>query len=301
MMKMRMWITAVLLALLLIEVVPVQAQSKRKAAKSSGGTLISLIGSKVGNEEEIEGTGYRAYLSLTPKDTPTFLLVEHQETKSKNTRKNEKPWIEIAIPFKTKINPNGTDRWLENVSIKVELMTPILSDRQKATIEWGVLSGTATLAPIANVARGKNKYYSGYTLFEKDGYCYHIIRFFISPAAVSRFLLLPEMDVKTLREMVPGMPVRVTFTYDKEEFTAVSAMSKNYIKIVSKSDAFKKMKVDPKEDSTKDTLALFAKYDDSPRSYFVIENTILPTSKTPWAWLDYDRQEHTLDDSQRSR
>ena len=227
---------------------------------------------------------------------------DEQKPMTKNERKNSKPWIEITVPFKTKLDQTGMTRWLENVEISVEIMTPMLSDRQKPQVEWGILRGTATAAPIANIPRDKNKILGGNILAEKDGYAYHVIRFYVSPSVVARYLILPNTEMKTLAEMIPGLPVRVKFLYDKEEYSGTGVMSKGYIKSLSKLDAFKKMlKSAPKEDSVKDVQDLFAKFDESPRTFFTVENAILPASKTPWAWFDYDRQEHTVDDMQRSR
>jgi len=302
-MKLKMWITAAVLALFLLGALPAEAQTRKRAGKS-GESLITLLGGKTGNAEDIEGTGVKSAIILSAKTTPVFVMGAHDEQKqmSKNERKNSKPWIEIIIPFKTKLDQTGANRWLENVEATVEIMTPMLSDRQKPQVEWGILRGTATLAPVANVPKEKNKILSGNILAEKDGYAYHVIRFYVAPSVVARYLLLPSLEMKTLAEMIPGLPVRVKFLYDKEEYIGIGVMSKNYIKTTSKTDAFKKMlKSAPKEDNVKDVQELFLKFDDSPRTFFTVENAIIPASKTPWAWFDYDRQEHTVDDMQRSK
>lgn len=278
----RRFISAAFAGLFLFCIHAVEAKPAAASAASGGKNLITVIGSK-GSAENNE----TPYTSITSslKSTPRFLIDGVSYETSKQEKRNAKGWIEIIIPFKTELSKESP--WLENIRVNVDVLIPVVNEQQQ--VEWGVLSGSALLAPVANGPTEPGKVYG-----------YHNVRMFVSSYIVTRYVAL-RSDRKRFEKIVEGFPVSVTFTYENAAYTGGRPASKDFLKICTAKDApaFPGGKLTASTDA--ETAALFKYYQKNRRAFFVLNDAIVPASKTPWIWFEFDKQENTIDDQQRSR
>ncbi len=254
------------------------AQSSKKAA-SGNSSLIEIYGTK-GNTEQFADS-IPGYIKSGLFETPRFLIDGVSYEHSKKDKRNAKGWISIIIPFKTALS--AEQPWLEDIEVEVNLMVPMINDRQ--ITEWGVLTGKVKLAPVANHLNEPNK-------------GYHALRVFVSPHVVSRYFAGRD-DRKRFEKIIEEMPIQVTMRYGTKAYNGGRAMGREFVKICSGKGMpqfpVRGAKLTPESESATGTL--FKIYADSPRTFFVVEDAILPASKTPWAWFEYDKQETTIDET----
>ncbi len=279
----KQFLAGITVLLVLAGVQPVFAQQGEKSTP-----LIQVISTKETAKNLKVDNEYAAMgIQVERKNTPQIQYDEHQETVSKNEKKSAVPWLQISVPFRTlavaadRKNKDGNsaalrDSWLEDVDIDIELIVPVLNHNGKK--EYGILKGTATLAPVRNhnINAGTSPY------------IYHNVKFYVSPYIVARYIMSSGVKADKLEKMIPDCPVRVLFRYGKQEFGGVKIQSKRF-------DEQAKALGLP----AKTTKELFTTYDKESRSLYTVPGGIIPAGKTPWAWIDYDHQEHTLDDVPR--
>lgn len=298
-MKNKILTCAAVLLLLAAGLQPLQAQAPRRPSAGRSAELIQILGSERKGSGDIAGN-IKSYITSGAKLTPQFQLAEHQETASKQENQTAVPWIEVTIPFTTNLAAKDVP-WLENVVATVELMLPVVNDRMQQ--EWGVLRGTFNLAPVANRAAGRHGHRLGGILKEEKGQAYHILRAYVSPYVVSRYLIAPGDDSKKLRNLLKGCPIRVTLNYNSRDYMDGRPVTEDFLKAAqgvpflgsSESLAAVAKKMGPLQM----TGTMFQSYDRNRRAFFELNDVVIPGSKTPWAWIDYDRQEHTIDESPR--
>ncbi len=289
MMKKQILTGAAVLLCLLGGAQPAFAQRGEKASP-----MIRVISTKeiaanmkVSSESAVNG------ILVAPRNTPRVELSdENQESVSKNERKNMIPWVEISVPFGTlavteeksakrkgdTYNPAAQPgSWLENVDVQVEMVVPVLNHNGKK--EYGIVTGNAVLAPIQNFrAAGK----------EKAPYITHLVKFYVSPYIVSRYVASTGVSSEKLKKLLSVCPVRVEFRYGSQRFGGIKTQDKDFADQV-KALGFPAVAA----------RQLFETYDKDSRSLYGIAGGIIPASKTPWAWIGYDQQEHTLDEAAR--
>ncbi len=298
MMKKQLLTSAAALLVLLGSTQVVLAQRSRDA----GASLIEVVSTKE-RAKKLKATGETAAngIQVAVKTTPRFELSdENQDSVSKNDRKNIVPWIEITVPFVTvpaakdksakgKSNPAAQPTsWLENVEVYVEMLTPVLNNQGR--MEFGVLSGSATLAPVRNYHPAN----SG-----EKGSVTHNVKFYVSPYIVSRYIASLGLSGEKLRAMIATCPVRVMFRHNNKAYTGQFVQEKEFgeqVKMIEQENG-EKISL-PRNIGSASVGGLFKMYDSDSRSLLGISE-IIPASKTPWAWIGYDFQEHTLDEAVR--
>ncbi len=288
-MKKQFLTGAAVLVCLLGSALPAYAQRGEKAVPMIRviSTKDAAANMKVSNENAMNG------IQVIPRSTPRVELSdENQESVSKNERKNMIPWVEISIPFGTlavteekgskkkwdSYNPAAQPgSWLENVDVQVELLVPVLNHNGKK--EYGIITGNAVLAPVQNF-RSAGK--------EKAPYIAHLVKFYVSPYIVSRYVASTGVSSEKLKKLLSVCPVRVEFRYGSQRSSGFKAQDKDFAEQV-KSLGFPAVAA----------RQLFETYDKDSRSLYSVAGGIIPASKTPWAWIGYDQQEHTLDEAAR--
>lgn len=273
MMKNKIFLTALAVSLLLgFQSVHAQGRS------GSRERLLTVLTSKSGGEKAEKGVP--AYIQTTLKETSRFKTETEQVESSGSDRKAAHGWIEIAIPFKTMFSER--EPWLENTEVEIRVLAPLRDDRMKMT--WGVLSGKILLAPIPNNPESTDK-------------TTHYFRAYIPPYIVSRYFPVVEKR-KDLEKIVEGLPVFVAFKLNSGSMAyGIRALNKDFAKFAGKSGipSFPvKMKIESSA-----TGNMFRAFDSNPRSFFEVQNAILPASKTPWAWYEYDKQINPIEDTRR--
>ena len=246
-----------------------------------GARLIQILDSKSGNGESGEiAKDIPGMITITTKSAPRYELAKGKDAPE---LKYSRPWLEIAVPFKT--NTKAGMPWLDNVKVKVELLSPVVGPRGRW--EWAVLTGDFALEPVANV--GGLAVPPGAIIGEKGDYVYHVVRFYLSPAIVSRYFAGVSELPKNFEKILSGLPARVTITGEGGTVQGIKPAGKEFAGFV-KDKAGAKMK----NEDTAAVLARFKEYDANNRSFLELFNVVLSSSDSPWEWVDYERQEHTI-------
>lgn len=264
-------IVGVLTVLLLCGASTLQAQR----SGSRGVRVVQILDVKSGSGESGEiAKDIPGVITVEAKTVPRYELSKGKEAPE---LKYTRPWVEVAVPFKT--NTKSGMPWLDNLKVKVEVMAPVYN--AKGRKEWGVLAGDFMLEPVANI--GGQAVPPGYIVGEKGDYVYHVLRVYLSPATVSRYLLGGKEQPKNFDKIISGLPVRVTIEGDGVSVQGVKPAGKEFMKFcdVKKIDDISAM------------AARFKDYDSNNRSYFELLDVVLSSSESPWAWFDFERQEHT--------
>lgn len=268
----------------------------QKRGGKAGAKLIVLLN----NAKDDKGGEAPSSIQVTVRETPRFLMDNYTYEHSRKDKKRAKGWVEIVVPFKTERvmtkNPvTGKDMvsnpWLENIQVDIDVLSPVLNDQQQ--VEWGILHGSATLAPVSNV---KSRVSSGGA---STPYEYHQVRFYLSPYVVARYVAL-KGDAKKFIKFAAGFPVQVTFHYGNMTYSGGRAMGKDFADVCNKAIREKKLLSFPGGQELVPTseiaaAKMFTVYQKNPRAFFVLDDAILPVSRTPWAWFEYDKQEQTID------
>lgn len=246
-----------------------------------GAQLVQILDSKTGSGESSEiAKDIPGVITVSMKTVPRYELSKGKDAPE---LKYSRPWCEIAVPFKT--NTKAGAPWLDNLKVKVELLSPVIGPNGRW--EWAVLSGDFTLEPVANV--GGLAVPPGYIVGEKGDYVYHVIRCYLSPATVSRYFVGYKEPPKNLEKILSGIPVRVTIEgAGGAAVQGIKPAGKEFTSFIKD-----KMNGKMKSDDRAAVAARFKDYDANNRSYFELFDVVLSGSDSPWAWVDFERQEHT--------
>lgn len=268
-------IVGVLTVLLLCGVSALHAQRGSRG----GARLVQILDAKTGNGEAGEiAKDIPGVITVSAKSVPRYELAKGKDAPE---LKYSRPWLEVAVPFKT--NTKAGAPWLDNVKVKVELLSPVVGP--KGRWEWAVLSGDFALEPVANIG---GSIPPGAVVAEKGDYVYHVVRFYLSSTTVSRYFAGTSDLPKNFEKILSGIPVRVTFTGDGGMVQGIKPAGKEFA-----SFAKDKVGAKMKNEDTAAVLARFKEYDANNRSFFELFDVVLSSSDSPWEWVDYERQEHT--------
>ncbi len=244
-----------------------------------GARLVQILDAKTGNGEAGEiAKDIPGVITVSAKSVPRYELAKGKDAPE---LKYSRPWLEVAVPFKT--NTKAGAPWLDNVKVKVELLSPVVGP--KGRWEWAVLSGDFALEPVANIGGSVPP---GAVVAEKGDYVYHVVRFYLSSTTVSRYFAGTSDLPKNFEKILSGIPVRVTFTGDGGMVQGIKPAGKEFA-----SFAKDKVGAKMKNEDTAAVLARFKEYDANNRSFFELFDVVLSSSDSPWEWVDYERQEHT--------
>ena len=253
----------------------------QKSSGRGGASLVQILDSKSGNGESGEiAKDIPGMITVSTKAVPRYELSKGKDAPE---LKYARPWLEIAVPFKT--NTKIGTPWLDNLQVKVELMSPVVGPKGRR--EWAVLSGDFALEPVANVSGLAVP--PGFILAEKGDYVYHVVRFYLSPATISRYFVGMSEPPKNFEKILAGIPVRVTIDgVGGAPVQGIKPAGKEFVSFVKE-----KVGGRLKADDTASTQARFKDYDANNRGYFELFDTVLSSADSPWEWVDYERQEHT--------
>lgn len=225
-----------------------------------------------------------ASLVMTPKFQIDGVSVEHS---SKETRNNQKKWISVVVTFTTnKPDAKSTwGAWLDNIEAEIMFLCPGVDDKGRTT--WTVFKGTQVLNPIA--ADGEK----------------HSIRFFVPPYVVARYISLGK-DIDKLDRLVSEIPIFVNLKYSN--FAPAQGLQRcgKYFgdKLALEpavKNIFNSKQLSNKDAAFKETARLFDFVVNNLRAFYSVDDAALPASKTPWAWVSYDKFDSDKDEQQRNR
>ena len=255
----------------------------QRSGKNAGPRLVQILDSKSGSGESSEiAKDIPGVITVTAKTTPRYELSKGKDAPE---LKYSRPWLEVAVPFKT--NAKAGRPWIDNAKVKVELIAPVVGSR--GAWEWGVLNGSFELEPVANI--GEKAIPPGYIIGEKNGFVYHMVRFYISPGIISRYFVGNHDVPKNFEKILSGIPVRVTFEMDGVVATGIKPAGKDFADFAKKLTGIRS-NLKAEDMATAD--ARFKDYDaNGRRGYFELFDVVLSSTDSPWAWIDYERQEHT--------
>ncbi|GEM_PF-5496569 len=244
--------------------------------------------------------------SLLP--TPYF-KIENETPEMYKAREKEmqypKHWIAIDVTFRANMWKQGSPRkwsnWLDNIEIKMDAFIPACDDQGR--IGWGVLSGEGTLNSIS----------------ADNGI--HYVRMMITPDVLYRNFAFGTFPIDTksdyqsissqLKKYADELPIYVTVNYGGTPVAGAQVCGRDFYKrvhsaattasipdVVRKSstvfDNLLKPEGDETRPSMKGTNALFkyiSQQKFNPQTFKYMPDQLLPVSKTPFAWVEYDRFE----------
>lgn len=242
------------------------------------GRPIQVLDSRSGSGEDGSiAKDIPGVITVTSKPTIRY---EYAKGKDAPELKYARPWLEVMVPFKT--NTKSGTPWLDDVTVKVDIFTPVLNSKGKW--EWGVFSGKFMLEPVANTGGAVPP---GFVISEKGDFVYHVVRFYISPATVSRYMIGMGEPPKNFDKIISGLPVRVTIDANGLSVQGVKPAGKEFASFVKA-----KLKGALKAENTGAIVNLAKRFDANERDFFLLSDVVLPGSESPWAWFDYERQEH---------
>lgn len=231
-----------------------------------------------GNKQSIKILEVKTIFQETPRVLIDNVTISHSKKDKKNARNW---WVEIRVLFTPARAAAKTESpWLENVQAEIEMLYPMVNDKQR--LEWGVFKGSATLSPI--LADGDE----------------HVVRFFVPPHIIYRYCAFREKNFQKLVDN--GLPVLVLFRVGGDMVYGGRGAGSSLVKVAPEFPG--KIKIGT---AIQENQRMFDFYRENTRSFFPVENAIVPASKTPWAWLELDDKdkdaalETTIDDQQRGR
>ena len=209
---------------------------------------------------------------------------------------NAKHWLSIDVVFSTnapKSSSSQWKKWLDNVEVDIYVFVPSTNDRGNPI--WAVINGKQTLASLqADDSR-------------------HFVRMMIPPEVIYRYFAFDGTSgdlqkdyakiTSELKKLAPDLPVMAVITCNGRVVSGYQACGKEVFsrleKAQSSSNQAKLFYTYLKPDSgSTPTVASTAKlfkyiYDSrfNPQTYKYLPDELLPVSKTPFAWVLFDRFE----------
>lgn len=229
-----------------------------------------------------------------------FFKIENEE-RVIDMRLNErdmnsaKHWLTVDVAFMTNKPKSATQwpKWLDNVEVEVNVFLPITSDR--GTVGWGVIGGKQTLA----------------SLQASDGR--HFVRMMIPPEVIYRYFVFDDAsgDIQkdytkitaALKKYASDLPVMVAISYGGRTVYGYQVCGKEVFSRLDKaqgSDRFAKLfytylKPEGESSPTAASTARLFNYINqnkfNPQTFKYMPDELLPVSKTPFAWVLFDRFE----------
>ena len=236
-------------------------------------------------------------INLSQTFTP-FFKIENEERVidmrlNERDMNNAKHWIAIDVAFTTNKPKNASQwpKWLDNAEIEINVFLPSNDDR--GNLFWTVIGGKQTLASLQ--ADDKR----------------HFVRMMIPPEVIYRYFSFDGVvDISKdynkitndLKKYANDLPVAATITYGGRAVSAFQICGKDVFNRLDKNQSNARSKlfytlVKGDGDGTP-TLASTAKLFNyinqnkfNPQTFKYMPDELLPVSKTPFAWVLFDRFE----------
>lgn len=243
-------------------------------------------------------------IAVSQTFTPYFKMENEERVFNNNLvllerdMNNAKHWLSIDVVFFTNTESTSSakwPKWLDNAEVEVNVLVP--ASTENGGLTWAVLGGKQTLASLP--ADGRR----------------HFVRMMIPPEIIYRYFNFEgasndylkdyQKITSDLKKIADSMPVMATVTYRGRSVTAYQVCGKEVFSRLEKSQSsnnshaknyytlLKSKGSDGKP--TPETMEKLYSYINrnklDPQVINYLPDALLPVSKTPFAWVLFDRFE----------
>ena len=206
---------------------------------------------------------------------------------------NAKHWLYIDVAFSTNKPKSASQwpKWLDNTEVEINIFLPISDDR--GNIGWGVLAGKQTLA----------------SLQATDGR--HFVRMMVPPEVIYRYFVIDGASgdlskdyskiTAEVKKIAGDLPVMAAISYGGRTVRGYQVCGKDVFSRLEKAQGsnqraklFYTLLKDgdgPSLASTEKLFAYITQNKFNPQTFKYMPDELLPVSKTPFAWVLFDRFE----------
>ena len=238
-------------------------------------------------------------INVSQTFTP-FFKIENEERVidmrlNERDMNNAKHWLAIDVAFVTNKPKNASQwpKWLDNVQVEVNMFLPAADD--KGNINWTVIGGKQTLASLqANDGR-------------------HFVRMMVPPEVIYRYFVLEGVTdyqkdytkvTSELKKLAADLPIAATITYGGRAVSGLQVCGRDTFSRLEKTQSNSRSKLfytllkptdgDSSQPTAASTAKLFTYINQNkfnPQTFNYMPDELLPVSKTPFAWVLFDRFE----------
>ena len=207
---------------------------------------------------------------------------------------NAKHWLSIDVVFLTnKPKNNSWPKWLDDVQVEINIFLPVAD--AKGNISWAVIGGKQTLASLqANDGR-------------------HFVRMMVPPEVIYRYFVLEGVTdfqkdytkvTSELKKLAADLPIAATITYGGRAVSGLQVCGRDTFSRLEKTQSNSRSKLfytllkptdgDSSQPNATSTAKLFTYINQNkfnPQTFNYMPDELLPVSKTPFAWVLFDRFE----------
>ena len=236
-------------------------------------------------------------INVSPTFTP-FFRIENEERVidmrlNERDMSNAKHWLYIDVAFSTNKPKSASQwpKWLDNTEVEINIFLPISDDR--GNIGWGVLAGKQTLA----------------SLQATDGR--HFVRMMVPPEVIYRYFVIDGASgdiskdyskiTAEVKKIAGDLPVMAAISYGGRTVRGYQVCGKDVFSRLEKAQGsnqraklFYTLLKDgdgPSLASTEKLFAYITQNKFNPQTFKYMPDELLPVSKTPFAWVLFDRFE----------
>ena len=236
-------------------------------------------------------------INVSPTFTP-FFRIENEERVidmrlNERDMNNAKHWLYIDVAFSTNKPKSASQwpKWLDNTEVEINIFLPISDDR--GNVGWGVLGGKQTLA----------------SLQATDGR--HFVRMMLPPEVIYRYFVIDGASgdlskdyskiTTELKKIAGDLPVMAAISYGGRTVRGYQVCGKDVFSRLEKAQSgnqraklFYTLLKDgdgPSAASTEKLFAYITQNKFNPQTFKYMPDELLPVSKTPFAWVLFDRFE----------
>ncbi len=239
-------------------------------------------------------------INISQTFTP-FFKIENEERVidmrlNERDMNNAKHWLAIDVAFTTNAPKSASaqwKKWLDNVEVDIYMFVPSLNDR--GNLIWAVINGKQTLASLqADDSR-------------------HFVRMMVPPEVIYRYFAFDGATgdlskdynkiTNDLKKYASDLPVMAVITCNGRVVSTYQACGKEtYARLEKAQSSSTQAKLFytylKPESGNYPTVASTSKlfkyiYDNrfNPQTFKYLPDELLPVSKTPFAWVLFDRFE----------
>ena len=238
-------------------------------------------------------------INVSQTFTP-FFKIENEE-RVIDMRLNErdmnsaKHWLAVDVAFITNKPKSASQwpKWLDNAEIEINVFVPTADDR--GNISWTVIGGKQTFASLQ--ADDKR----------------HFVRMMIPPEVIDRYFAFDGASgdlskdynkiTNDLKKYANDLPIAATITYGGRPVSTTQICGKEVFSRLEKNQSNTRSKLfytllksdgDSGAPTAASTAKLFTYINQNkfnPQTFKYMPDELLPVSKTPFAWVLFDRFE----------
>ena len=236
-------------------------------------------------------------INVSQTFTP-FFKIENEERVidmrlNERDMSNAKHWLYIDVAFSTNKPKSASQwpKWLDNTEVEINIFLPISDDR--GNIGWGVLAGKQTLA----------------SLQATDGR--HFVRMMVPPEVIYRYFVIDGASgdlskdyskiTAEVKKIAGDLPVMAAISYGGRTVRGYQVCGRDVFSRLEKTQGsnqraklFYTLLKDgdgPTLASTEKLFAYITQNKFNPQTFKYMPDELLPVSKTPFAWVLFDRFE----------